>query len=559
KRRIARRELDDDPDTCVVLNRLVAARLITLDQDGVEISHEALIASWPRLRDWLDEDREGRRLHRELTEATGAWEVLERDRDALYRGIRLARAQEWAMRHAGALATRERAFLDASRTAEHAEHELGRRRSRRLRQVVTLLSVLLVLAAATTTYAIKVQQSATRQRNTALSQVVAGKATTLRPTNPILAAQLSLAAYQVAPTDEARASLLATIPFPYHPRVSGHTDHVNTVAISPDGRTLLTSSHDHTARLWDISDPRHPTELARLGTHTDAVNAAVYRPDGAVIATASWDNTAKLWDVTDPRHPTELATLTGHTDDVNAVAFSPDGWTLATASTDHTVKLWNVTNPRAPGEPRTLTGHAESVVAAAFSPDGGRLATASFDRSIMLWDLSKPGKPTIMAGHGGPVTWVAFNADGTRLASASQDGTARVWDAATGRQLDKLAGHDRIVRSVAFSPDDVVATAGEDGTGRLWQPTDHDHYRQVAVLQAHAGPVVSIAFSRDGRQLVTGSDDNTAVLWGVPDGWPHPVDLAHLRTWLCTALNAPISKDDWATYFSGLSYQSPCH
>ena len=79
------------------------------------------------------------------------------------------------------------------------------------------------------------------------------------------------------------------------------------------------------------------------------------------------------------------------------------------------------------------------------------------------------------------------------------------------------------------------------------------------MLQAHAGPVVSIAFSRDGRQLVTGSDDNTAVLWGVPDGWPHPVDLAHLRTWLCTALNAPISKDDWATYFSGLSYQSPCH
>jgi WD40 repeat protein len=558
KRRAPRRELEDDPDTRLVLDRLVRARLITLDRDSVEISHEALIAAWPRLRDWLDEDREGRRLHRELTEATDGWEALDRDRGALYRGARLARTHDWAARQLSALTAREREFLDASLAAEQAERELARRRSRRLRQAVALLSVLLLLAIATTTYAIRAQQSATQQRNTALSQVVAGKAGTLRRTNSTLAAQLSLAAYQLAPTEDAKASLLATIPFPYSSRVSGHTDHVNTVAFSPDGRTLLTASHDHTARLWDITDPHHPVQLAKLDTHTSTVNAAAYRPDGSVVATASWDHTAKLWDVTDPRHPVELATLTGHTRDVNAVAFSADGQTLATASTDHTVKLWNVTNPRAPGEPKTLTGHTDAVVAAAFAPDGRTLATAGFDRSIMLWNLAKPETPTIVSGHRGPVTWVAFNADGTRLASASQDSTARIWDTATGLQLDILLGHDRIVRSVTFSPDGLVATTAEDGTARLWQPTEHNRYTQIAVLQAHGAPVVSVAFSHDGHHLATGSDDNTAVLWGIPDSWPNSIDVAHVQAWLCTAMNSPISKDDWARYFPGLPYQPPC-
>ncbi|GAA3693862.1 hypothetical protein GCM10022224_069190 [Nonomuraea antimicrobica] len=94
KRRIGRHQLDDDPDTGAVLEHLARARLITLDRDGVEIGHEALIRSWPRLHDWLDEDREGLRLHHRLAEATEAWAALGRDPGSLYRGTVLAMARD---------------------------------------------------------------------------------------------------------------------------------------------------------------------------------------------------------------------------------------------------------------------------------------------------------------------------------------------------------------------------------------------------------------------------------------------------------------------------------
>lgn len=560
KRRVGRTELGDDPDTLLVLDRLAAARLISLDVDGVEISHESLIGAWPRLRDWLAEDREGLRLHRELTAATDTWESLYRDPGTLYRGIRLARAAEWMKGRGGAALTeREQRFLDASVDAEESERDLARRHSRRLRQAVVLLSILLISTAGAMTYALNAKRSIARQRDTALSRIVAGKATAQRKANPALAAQLSLAAYELAPTDEARASLLSSLPYPYRQRLSGHTAHVNSVAYSDDGRTIVTASHDHTARLWDATDPHRPVSLATLSGHTDAVNAAAFRPDGRVVATASWDHTAKLWDVSGRRHPVELSTLRGHTREVNAVVFTADGQTVATVSTDSTVRLWNVADPRVPHELRTLTGHTDAVVAAAFRRDGRMLATASFDHTAALWDVTKAGPPRFLTGHHATVTWVAFSPDGTKLVSSGQDGRARIWDPDSGRQLGTLTGHSGIVRAVAFSPDGrKIATAGEDGTARLWDVSRADGPRQIALIEAHSDRVTSVSFSPDGRSIVTGSDDGNAARWGIPPAWPDRTDTAEARAWLCNAVDAPISRSAWALYFPGLSYRPPC-
>jgi hypothetical protein len=155
KRRITYAELDAGSDVDVVLEAMAKARLLTLGESSVEISHEALIRSWPRLRDWLAEDREGLRVHRQLTEAAQAWTALDHDPGALYRGTRLALAQDLASTRKVGLTVREHEFLQASLAAEATEQTASRRRARRLRQLVAILSVLFLLAGTATVLAIR--------------------------------------------------------------------------------------------------------------------------------------------------------------------------------------------------------------------------------------------------------------------------------------------------------------------------------------------------------------------------------------------------------------------
>ncbi|WP_240777393.1 WD40 repeat domain-containing protein [Nonomuraea basaltis] len=518
KRRIVRNELAD-PNAAEVLDELAKARLVTLNGDNVEIAHEALIRSWPRLRGWLSEDREGLRLQRQITEAAEAWETEGRDDGALFRGTRLAAAREWTATNDFVLSTRERQFLDASTAAEAREQAAARRRTRRLRQLVAVLAALLIIATTTSIYAVRAGHLAAQQRDIALSQKVAADAIELREANPPLSAQLALATYRLSPTVEARSSLLSTFATPYATRLTGHTDRVNSVAVSADGRTLATGSRDGTARLWKVTNPHRPEQLAVLTGHRQNVNAAAFSPDGRTLATAGWDHTARLWDITDLRHARQLAVLP-HADNVNAVAFSPDGRTLATAGDDKTARLWNLADrlPRA-----TLAGHTEAVVSVTFSPDGRTLATAGFDHAAALWDVTdpdRPGAPRMLTGHTAEVAWVAFSPDGRLLATAGNDHTARLWNVANPDRASAQAtitGHRDIVRSVAFSPDGrFLATASLDDTVRLTDITDPGHPMFLATFTGHTGNAVSVSFSPDGNTLATASDDYTARLWDLP-------------------------------------------
>ncbi|MEC4021061.1 nSTAND1 domain-containing NTPase [Streptomyces sp. H27-D2] len=509
KRRVPRDELDDTgPDTAVVLERAAHARLLTLGQDRVEITHEALIGCWPRLSRWLAEDRDGLRLHRQLTDATQVWESLGRDPDVLYRGTRLAGAQELIGAGTIALTAREQRFLDACGAAERARNAIARRRVRQLRHLVALLMVLLVAAVAGVGYALHAQRVATGQRNVALSREVSAKAVALRYTDPPLAVQLSLAAYRLVPSDAARNGLVSTLTT----QLVGHTQVVSSVAVGSDGRTLATGSFDRTVRLWDVSDRRHPTRLSVLTGHTDTVSSVAFSPDGHTLASTGRDRTIRLWNVADARRPVLLSVLTGHTDTVFSVVFSPDGHTLATGSYDHTARLWDVSDPQHPGRLATLTGHRDFVDCLAFSPDGRTLASGSDDRTIRLWNVTDPRRPG---------------------------------------QLAPLTGHADVVASVAFSPDGrTLASASDDRSVRTWNVVDLRHPSQQAMLTGHTGAVTAVAFSLQGRTIVTASADHTAQVW---EADPH-----RAMTRACESAHPTVTSQQWERYFPGVAYRAPC-
>ncbi|WP_405892816.1 hypothetical protein OG272_06470 [Streptomyces sp. NBC_00104] len=487
-------------DTALVLDQLARARLVTLDDDTVDLAHEALITSWPRLRTWIDEDRELLRRHRRLTEAATTWQELDRDPGALYRGTRLASAAELTRM---SLSTGEQEFLEASLAAQAAEHTAAGRRARRRRQTVAILSVLLVLTATTTVGAVRAQRAAERQRDVAVSRELAVRSDALVSQRPEAAMLLALKGFRQAPTVEARSSLLSAYGMYRANEFTGHTESVEAVAFDPDGRTLATAGADHSVKLWDTATEQL---LRTLRGHTDAVTAVAFSPDGRTLATAGADHSVKLWNTATGR---ETATLTGHTGPVNAVTFSPDGRTLATGGSDGTTRLWNTSTRRTAA---TLTGHDRAVRAVMWSPDGRRAATAGADGTVRVWDVASRRTTAVLTGHTDAVGALAFSPDGRTLASGGDDSTTRLWSIAARRTVAVLRGHNSSVEAVAFGPDGrTLATAGMDGRIMLWNPRTH---RRTATLPAYENAAVNaVTFSPDGRTMATAGADGTTRLW----------------------------------------------
>jgi WD40 repeat protein len=502
RRRVDRRELDF-PGVDAVLRELADARLVVLEQDTVEIAHEALIEAWPRLSGWLNADRDALRLHRRLTEDTRVWQALGRDAGALYRGARLA---AWDGDDGAGLNAAESAFLAASR--QRAADEVAGRR-RRTRLALTALATTMVLVSALAAVALAQGSRARDERDQAIAQRLMSEARAQREQDPLRALTLARQAYDTWPNVAAEMVLRQAVADDLLVgSVTGHQGHATGVAYSPDGRLMASTGTDHTVRVWSRRDG---AVTAVLRGHADDVWSPVFSPDGRRVASAGRDGTVRIWPVDGSG---AAVVLRGHSGGVSSVAFSPDGGRLASAGDDSTVRIWRADGT---GTPTILRGHAGRAWGVAFSRDGRRLASSGYaDRTVRIWDLVGQHAPVVLRGHDDLIKSLAFSPDGTRLASASQDGTARVWPTSGAGTPVVLRGHEGSVEAVAFSPDGAwLATASDDSTVRVWNPTGAEPaaHRNPRVLRGHRGTVWAVAFNPDGTELASAGEDGTVRMW----------------------------------------------
>jgi WD40 repeat protein len=290
--------------------------------------------------------------------------------------------------------------------------------------------------------------------------------------------------------------------------LTGHTDSIcfeGCIAITPDGKTLVTGSLDSTIKVWDLATG---SLRATLTGHVKDVNSIAISPDGKTLVSGGDDSTVKVWDLATG---TVRATLTGHTGGVSAVAISADGLTAVSGSWDSTIKVWDL----ATGTLKTtIAGNSNDVNAVAISPDGRTLVSGGDDSTVKVWDLATGKERATLTDHTDSVWSVAISPDGRTLVSGSWDKTIKVWDMATGTLTTTLTGHTDRVSSVAISPDGRTLVSGSwDSTIKVW---DLGTGTLKITLKGHTSPVWSVAISPDRQKIISGSGDKTIKIWRMP-------------------------------------------
>ncbi|MFD7712345.1 helix-turn-helix domain-containing protein [Streptomyces sp. NPDC059786] len=532
RRRISRARLlgllpGDETEAATVLEAFVRERLLTIDAepDGevtVQIAHEALLGSWPLLRQWLTHDQLMGEARHALSEAAVQWQDNQRDKELLLTGRQLTRAVVWAEENDEELGPLQREFLRASRERVRR----AARRKRLLIQLSVLFVVLVVLIAVIVVVNEKRKAAETQQRLSG-ARALAAQSVLFSGHDPVLAGRLSAAAYRTDASTESRSALLSSAPPLWSDRVVRAGIPVDALARAADGRSVAWGGKDGRVHVWHPErDPgaSHLRTRPRTAGTKGSLDSLSYSPDGRRLV-AGYDD-GSVWLLSGPSAPAERLLPAGQTPDHGdtdmRVAFSRDGSRLAAAGHDGRVRVWRMpaadllwtarpTGEDVPGPVRAL----------AFSPDGRTLATGGgsdeTDRSqsfrkVLLWDAASGLVTARLRGHPKrSVRSLAFSADGRELAGGGFDGTVRLWDVRTARLRRTYGTHGDSVMDVAVAADGTLVSGGQDNTAQL-----RDLHRPDAVpltLTGHEGPVNAVALSPDGRTVLTGSEDGTLRVW----------------------------------------------
>jgi WD40 repeat protein len=474
-----------------LLERLAEARLVTLGDGTAEVAHEVLIRAWPTLRRWLDEDREGIRLHRQLGSAARLWDAGGRDASDLYRGTRLGAAADWAELHREELNATERSFIDASLREASRERRAQLRANRRLRGLLAGAVVLLVVAALAGVVALIQRSHAQAQALTSDAERLGAQAQT--EPNLDRALLLAVAAVKLQNRVETRADLLAVLQrSPALIRFARPSrSEITALSVSPNGRLLAIADVAGVVRFIDL---------------------ATWQPRGAPV---------RLTDVVAP----------------GAMRFSPDGRTLtvitesAAQSELRTIAVASHIARRIQAWPGPVPAPPHFSSDLAYSPDGRNIAVSlgtgassipvvSAERVLMLdaatgrtrWQHRYAVQPGQKALH------VSFTPNGALVTSAPQGETV-LWDARSGRILRRFA-----LGGVPAVSADGRQVALAVNSRHIWIPKS-----SVAVLDLRTGRertllgdlpgewIETIAFAPGGSRVVAGAM-NGVYVWDVATG-----------------------------------------
>ncbi|TAF08940.1 MAG: serine/threonine protein kinase [Nostocales cyanobacterium] len=308
--------------------------------------------------------------------------------------------------------------------------------------------------------------------------------------------------YQPPQKPAEKITLVQTIPEP--------EKLVSSVAITPDAKTIASSSNSM-VKLWNIATGK---EITALKGHTQNVNVVTISADGKYLVSGGDDKTIKVWNLNTKKL---IYTLISHTDSVQDLAISKDGKTLVSASDDKSIKVWNLATGKLI---RTLIGHSDWVRSVAISPDGVTLASGSFDKTIKLWNITQQKPINSLTPNSQTVISLAFSPDGKILASASRDRQIKLWNINTKMEIRTVTKQDNNVTSLAFSPDGKTLVSGNrDCTEcnhtihpniKLW---DVATGKQISTVNGHTNTVTSLVFSADGTTLVSSGDDHKIKIW----------------------------------------------
>jgi len=559
-----------------VAEGLVEARLLTIDGNVIQLAHEAIIASWPRLQEWISQSRDELRVHQRIERAAAEWEETDRNADLLYRGTSLAASMEWAQKHKQHLNRTELEFLEAGTQTEKAANKRSRR-NRRL--AFTALSGLTIAAIISTVIAYSALQRARDNEQAAtqrLSQSLATQASDLVDENPRLA--LALAAEVIARSDtapmEARMALVdATVGLvgaPYTPISSPHVvGDALTVTVHPSEDIVVTGNRDGTMQMWSVDGS--PLGSA-IKAHKGAIEELVFSTDGRQMLSAGVDGTVMDWDFSEPSFispPRLLVDLKGI---LWSVAISPDKNKFATASEDGAVRLFDINRP---DRPEVLFESELDLLAVKFSPDGKTLLASNGRGHIMGWGVAD--REVVIPkynAHQSDVWDVEFYPDSSMFATGSSDGRIRLWDTKTGEKIaepfagvasdlrgvqidangiliagdeqgrlhfwdiaqqkllaSSLAHHSsQITDSAVQTKGSLLVSLGQDQVVRSWRKTDEKPYREL--LQLHAG-AYGLAASPDGQWIAVGDGEGAVSMVDTQTSKPRfaPLRLSSNRIW----------------------------